>query len=326
MTQTWQWRLRTLSILVALLLLPTVPFSQGLEKALITHSSESVTTAFLTYGIEKGLYRKVGVDLEFRLLRGDLGVNAMIGSKEVDYMYGTGTAFLAAVKGAPVKVLANNFKSVLFYLMAQPGVQSPKDLKGKKIAVSSLGGSGALSAKASLRALGLDPDKDMTFIVIGAAPIRTAAMESGSVEAAIMPVPWNAVMRKKRFKELMFAGKVMPPQPVTGIASSKEKMEKNPDQVRKVLRGFLNTLKAVRTEKKEFTEFIVRKFNLDLPVAEEVYKFALDILTEDGTISEPVLREYLEQVKKEAGVKREIPLSEMVDYRLVREVAKGLEK
>ena len=320
----WQWGLFLL--LVVLFLYPFVAFAQGLPKALITHSSESVTTAFLTYGIDKGFYRKVGIDLEFRLLRGDLGVSAMIGSKEVDYIYGTGTAFLAAVKGAPVKVLANNFNSVLFYLMAQPGVQSSRDLKGKKIAVSSLGGSGVLSAKASLRALGLDPDKDMTFIVIGAAPIRMAAMDSGSVEAAIMPVPWNVVMRKKGFKQLLFAGKVMPPQPVTGITASKEKIEKSPEQVGKVLQGFLYTLRAVRKEKKEFSEYLARKFNLDFPVAEEVYNFALEILTEDGTIGEPVLREYLEQVKKEAGVRREIPLSEIVDYRLAREISKGLGK
>ena len=194
--------------------------AQGLEKALVTHSSESISITPLIYGIEKGFYRKEGVDLQFRILRGDLAVGAMLSGKEVDYIYGAGTAFLAAVRGAPVRILSHDFKSVLFYLMAQPDIQSPKDLKGKKIAVSSLGGTGAASARACLKALGLDPDKDMTFIVIGAASIRMAAMETGSVQAAIMPVPWNSRMRQKGFKELIFAGKVIS-QPLTDRKSTR---------------------------------------------------------------------------------------------------------
>ena len=248
--------------------------AQGLEKALITHSSESISITPLIYGIEKGFYRKEGVDLQFRILRGDLAISAMLGSKEVDYIYGAGTAFLAAVRGAPVRILSHDFKSVLFYLMAQPDIQSPKDLKGKKIAVSSLGGTGAASARACLKALGLDPDKDMTFIVIGAASIRMAAMETGSVQAAIMPVPWNSRMKQKGFKELIFAGKVIS-QPLTGIATTKEKIEQNPERTRKVLRGFLRALKAVKRESKEVTEFIARKFNLEPQVADETYRIVL---------------------------------------------------
>jgi len=299
--------------------------AQGLEKALITHSSESISITPLVYGIEKGFYRKEGVDLQFRILRGDLAISAMLGSKEVDYIYGAGTAFLAAVRGASVRILSHDFKSVLFYLMAQPDVQSPKDLKGKKIAVSSLGGTGAASARASLSALGLDPDRDMTFIVIGAASIRMAAMETGSVQAAIMPVPWNSRMRQKGFKELIFAGKVIS-QPLTGIATTKEKIDRNPQQIRKVLRGFLRSLRAVKQERKEVTDFISRKFNLEPQVADETYRIVLQTLSDDGTVSQQVLQELLEQVKKEAGVKREISVGDIVDYRMLREVAKEIEK
>ena len=293
---------------------------QGLEKVLITHSSESISIAPLTYGIEKGFYRKEGIDLQFRILRGDLAISSMVSGKEVDYIYGAGTAFLAAVRGAPVKILSHDFKSVLFYLMAQPSVRSPKDLKGKKIAVSSLGGTGAASARACLKALDLDPDKDMTFIVIGAASVRLAAMESGSVEAAIMPVPWNSRMKQKGFKEMVFAGKVFS-EPLTGIATSKEKIEKNRAQVAKMLRGFMRSLKAVREEKKDFTDFIGRKFNLEPRVAEETYQVVLQTLTEDGTVSQQVLEDLLERTKKETGIKRDIAVQDIVDYRLLREVS-----
>jgi NitT/TauT family transport system substrate-binding protein len=296
-------------------------WAQRLDKALLTHSSESISITPLIYGIEKGFYRNEGVDLQFRILRGDLAIAAMVNSKDVDYIYGAGTAFLAALRGAPVKILSHDFKSVLFYLMGQPNVQSAKDLRGKKIAVSSLGGTGAASARASIKALGLDPDKDVTYIVIGAASVRMAAMEAGSIEAAIMPVPWNFRMKQKGFKELIFAGSVMS-QPLTGIATTKDKIEKNPDQVRRVLRGFLRALRAMRQEKKDVVEFIGRKFNLDAPTAEETYKVVLQTLSEDGTVGADALQDLLEQTKKETGVTREISVGDIVDYRMLKEVAK----
>ncbi len=300
-------------------------YSQGLEKALVTHSSESISLTPLLYGIDKDFYRKEGIDLQFRILRGDLAISAMLSGKDVDYIYGTGTAFLAAVRGAPVVILSHDFKSVLFYLMAQPNVRSPNDLKGKKVAVSSLGGTGAASARASIKALGLDPDRDVTFIVIGAASIRLAAMETGSVQAAIMPVPWNIRMRSKGFKELIFAGKVIS-QPLSGLATTKQKIEQNPAGVKKVLRGFLRTLRAVRRERKEVIEFITRKFNLDPQVAEEAYPIMLQTLTEDGTVSQQTLQDLLEQVKKETGIKRDISVGDIVDYRMLREVAREMDK
>ena len=69
--------------------------AQGLEKVLITHSSESISITPLIYGIEKGFYRREGIDLQFRVLRGELAVSAIVGGKEVDFMYGAGTAITA---------------------------------------------------------------------------------------------------------------------------------------------------------------------------------------------------------------------------------------
>ena len=297
--------------------------AQTAEKVLITHSSDSVSITPLLYGIEKGFYRKEGIDLNFRVLRGELAVSSIVSGKDVDYLYGAGTAFFAAVRGLPMKVFSYDFKSVFFYLMGSPQVQSGKDLKGKKVAVASLSGTGAAATRASLKALGVDADRDVTMIVIGAASVRMAAMDAGSVEAAIMPVPWNIRMKQKGFKELIFAGKVMA-QPLTGLAGSREKAEKNPEQVKKMLRGFLRTMKAVKQDKAGVTEFIARKFALDSAAAEETYKVMLQNMTDDGTVAESDLKDLLEQAKLETGTKRDIVLKDVVDYSLLRQVTQEM--
>jgi NitT/TauT family transport system substrate-binding protein len=297
--------------------------AQTLEKVLITHSSDSISITPLLYGIEKNFYRKEGIDLSFRVLRGELAVSAIVSGKDVDYIYGAGTAFFAAVRGVPIKVFSHDFKSILFYLMGNSRVQAGPDLKGKKVAVASLSGTGAAAARASLKALGVDPDRDVTLIVIGAASVRMAAMEVGSVEAAIMPVPWNIRMKQKGFKELIFAGKVLS-QPLTGLATSKDKAEKNPEQVKKMLRGFLRTLRAVGEDKRGVTEFIAKKFGLDANAAEETYKVMLQTMSQDGTVSEADLKDLLEQARRETGTKRELVLKDIVDYSLLRQVSREM--
>jgi ABC-type nitrate/sulfonate/bicarbonate transport system substrate-binding protein len=314
-------------IFAAALFVAWSQFQQGSahaqEKVLITHSSESISITPLIYGIERGFYRKEGIDLEFRVLRGELAVSSIVSGKDVDYMYGAGTAFFAAVRGVPMKVLSHDFKSVFFYLMGSPRVQSGQDLKGKKVAVASLGGTGAAATRASLKAIGLDADRDVTLIVIGSASVRMAAMETGSVEAAIMPVPWNFRMKQKGFKELIYAGKVMS-QPLTGLATSSEKVKKQPDQARRMLRGFIRSMKAMKEDRKGVTDFIAKKFSLDGPTAEETYKIMIQTLTEDGTINDADLNALLEETKQETGVKRAIALKDIVDYSLLRRAAKEI--
>ncbi len=295
--------------------------AQTLEKVLITHSSESISITPLIYGIDRGFYRKEGIDLQFRVLRGELAVSAILGGKDIDYMYGAGTAITAAVRGLPMKVYSHDFKSLLFYLMGNSRIQTGQDLKGKKVAVASLSGTGALATRASLRALGVDPDKDVTLIVIGSASVRMAAMEAGSVEAAIMPVPWNIRLKQKGFMELIFTGKVLT-QPLTGLATSRERGDKNPEQVKKMLRGFLRSLKAVKEDKRDVVDFIGRKFGLDPGAAEETHRIVLQALSEDGTVSDAVLKDLIEFTKHETGVKRNINFRDIVDYTFVRQVAR----
>ena len=316
--------LRALSTLTVILGI-AIPAWGQLEHAVITHNSESITIAPIVYGIERGFYRREGLDLEFRFIRADLAAAAIAGSQEIDYMISSGTAFRATMRGLPLKILAYSFKKPLFYLLSQPSITSIQELKGKRIAVSSPQDTGGLAAKAAIRSAGLDANQDVVYIAIGAASVRMAAMEAKSVAAAIMPVPWNLRMKQKGYPELSFAGGLLA-EPLTGIVTSAAKVEKNPEQIRKVLRGYLRSLRALRQDRADVTQFIGQRFNLDADTAAEVYKIMLGTMSEDGTIPNSVMERLLEDGKREPGVKRNIALSDIIDYRLLREVVPQVER
>ena len=61
--------LRVITFIFALAGWPPAVLAQSADKAIIAHTSESISLAPLLYGIEKGYYQKEGFDLEFRILR-----------------------------------------------------------------------------------------------------------------------------------------------------------------------------------------------------------------------------------------------------------------
>jgi ABC-type nitrate/sulfonate/bicarbonate transport system substrate-binding protein len=199
------------------------------------------------------------------------------------------------------------------------------DLKGKKIAVALPSDTGGLATKAILRVFGLDPDKDATYIAIGAASVRLAAMEAGSIEASIMPVPWNIRMKQKGFRELAFAGNYLK-EPLTGFAASTEKLDKQPQQVKKVLTGFLRSMDAFRKERNDAVEFIARRFRVEPSIAEESYRIVVQSLSDDGTISPEGLQEYVDAIKKEPGVRKQTTVADLVDFRILREAKREMGK
>ena len=80
----------------------------------------------------------------------------------------------------------------------------------------------------------------------------------------------------------------------------------------------------VKEDKKVVVEFIGRKFGLDPATAEATHRIVLQTLSDDGTVSDAVLKDLLEQIKAETGVKREISIRDIVDYSMVRQIHKEI--
>jgi ABC-type nitrate/sulfonate/bicarbonate transport system substrate-binding protein len=240
------------------------------EKAIVSHSVRgSLSIGPLLYGIQKGFYRQEGIELLYVSIRADLGIKALV-SGDIDFIYSAGTGIRAAVQGIPVKVLNMDFTKVFHSLMARPEITSATALKGKKVAVSSFGATTDLSARVALRALGLDPIRDVTILPLGGDTVRFAALQSGTVQAAMMSLPLNIQLKKMGYRELFYAGKILH-EPLTGLVASNEKIKGNPQQIRKVMRAFVRGMLAFKSERADFVSFVQKKFSLNKDVAEEAY-------------------------------------------------------
>ncbi|MGE5219120.1 MAG: ABC transporter substrate-binding protein [Chloroflexota bacterium] len=312
---------RTLSFSIWLCCSALAVSAGAQERVIVSHSVRgSLSIGPLLYGIQKGFYRDEGIDLLYVSMRADLGIKALV-SGDVDFIYSAGTGIRAAVQGIPVKVLSMDFSKVFHSLMARPEITSAAALKGKKVAVSSFGATTDLSARASLRALGLDPTRDVTIVPLGGDTVRFAALQAGTVQAAMMSLPLNIQLKKMGYRELFYAGKILH-EPLTGLVATTDKIKNNPGQIRRVMRAFVRGMNAFKADRGGFVSFAQKKFTVSKDIAEEAYDYMLDSLSSDGIVEDAVLERAIQTAKKVLGANKPVSVGDIVDYSFLREALK----
>jgi NitT/TauT family transport system substrate-binding protein len=309
------------TVAIIILLISSFSIATAQEKVIVGHSARAaLSIGPLLYGIERGFYRDEGIDLVYVSLRADLGIKALL-SGDIDYSYSTGTIIRGAILGLPVRNLSFDFARVLHALMSRPEISNAAALRGKRVGVSSFGATGDLAARVGLRSLGLDPDKDVTIITLGTDTLRHAALIAGTVQATHMPVPLNIQLKKEGYHELVYAGKILQ-RPLTGLATSLEKIQKNPGQVQRMVRAFLRATRALKTERASFIVFAQKKYGYSKDVMEEAYKYLIDALSQDGFVDDSSLQAAIDEAKSLAKITKPVSQSDVVDYSFLRAATK----
>jgi len=205
--------------------------------------------------------------------------------------------------------------------MSRPEISNAAALRGKRVGVSSFGATGDLAARVSLRSLGLDPEKDVTIITLGADTLRHAALMAGTVQATHMPVPLNIQLKQEGYHELVYAGKILQ-RPLTGLATSTEKIQRNPGQVQRMVRAFVRATRALKNERAGFIAFAQKKFGYSREIMDEAYNYLVEALAQDGFVDETSLQAAIDEAKAIAKITKPVNLTDVVDYSFLRAAVK----
>src|ERR1044071_7489793 len=129
----------------------------------------SATQAPLWAAKEGRYFEKYGIkNLEVIQFSGGQPVTrALIGGDIQISTTGGAAVVNARLKGADAVIIARTVGVFPYTLYVTKDIRSAADLKNKRLAVSTVGGSGYVAMQYALRKLGLDPDKDVTMLQIG---------------------------------------------------------------------------------------------------------------------------------------------------------------
>src|ERR687891_2166427 len=196
---------------------------------------------------EKGFFKSEGLNVVVVIMQNQVVVNGVV-TRNVDYG-GTFSNFIgAAISGLPVRIVMSAMDGSDHYLVTGPNIKRVEDLKGKKFGISSFGGTPHSEAIMILRKYGMNPEKDVIFLQIGGSSSRYAALDSGSIDAAMLVPPFNKLAKKRGFNEILSFNEIMS-IPLGGVAVHTQRIKEKPDEIVKMIKALLKGVDYIRNHK-----------------------------------------------------------------------------
>jgi NitT/TauT family transport system substrate-binding protein len=312
-------------IMLAVAIFSSAPASGQLKKIRFSTTSIAVTELQFRIAQMKGFYREEGLDLETLLIRGAVGMQALIGGS-VDYASAAGSIIAAGVRGAPVKLVLIVNSRPQFDLVGAPDIKSVQQLKGKVVGISSRGGAVDLLTQLILTHHGLTPNKDVTSIVIGTPEELATALRTRHIAACLLSPPRQLILYREGFSRLAYSGDYLPSYPSGGVGATDEKIRNNPAEVLAFVRASLKGLQYYSEHRSESVDIISKYLGVkDRSLAEEVYDLHLSRLGGYAYLDDAWVRGAIDFTKKSLNVTKEIPPSQVFDFSFV-EKALGRKK
>ncbi len=305
-----------------ILLLLFASGAHAAEKVRYAYPAKSLNYLPLFLGKDKGIYAAEGIDLELVLVTSRIQVTALT-TGDLEFSGAQSQVSSAAALGFPVKVVGFITVKPTFWLVGRPEIRSILDLKGKIIGITAIGSSTDTLARYLVRKHGLTPDKEVTLFATGTTANILAALNGGSVQAGMLSPPFHSMARLMGFHILAYLGDYVE-QSLSGVGTSDKMLRERPETVTRVLRATLKGLRFVRQNKEDTIQYIAREWKVERPLAVELYASMLPAFSPDGGMNEKGIRDALEREMGRVDKKDEIPLSKVVDLRLLKEAQKGL--
>ena len=308
--------------LVALLTV-FLPYTSVYAADKVRISISNLSGQFMTFPLaqKRGFLKEQGIEAEIIRVTGGASSAAM-SSGDLDY--GTGMSVGGAITGAlPVKVVACFVPVPVFALVARPEIKSVQELKNKTVGISTFSGLSIFGARVIAKHFGLDPDKDLKFVAIGAVEGRFIRLTQGLVDAAILAPPLDSEAKKKGFNILARAEDILT-FPETGLVAGTKKIQAKPDEVKRVIRAGIKANRYIRGNRDGTIQFIMEWLKVNREVATATYDGVSKVYNEDPSVCEKGLRVMIEERKQTLKITRDVPLSEVADLSLLREVQREM--
>ncbi len=289
--------------------------------------AEVVTIGISTVGLyelpteiskRKGFYQEEGLDARKVVIRTPLHVAALLAG-ELDYSTVTGIISTASIQGLPLKTVMGWFDKPLHILVSRPNIKKLADLKGKKIAVSTFGSVPHVMIREALSQSGMNPEKDIIVLALGGSGERLAALAAGAVDASPLDVAYLQRTEQLGLNNLLYLGDAVSLR-LGGFAVSTDKIQRNPDQISRVVRATLKGVRFLKNNKPETLAIMRDYLKITGDYVEKIYQFAMRSLNEDGLVAKSSLDTEIRLTREQLKMKDEVPESKVVEWKFIKEI------
>ena len=223
------------------------------------------------------IYEKHGLDVDIVYLRGGSGdtSKAIIAGSIFAAPVTTATVMTANLSGADLTTVAHTVKAVQSRVISRPELKRPEDIRGKRFASTGLGSLGDFLHRVVMKRYGVNPERDVTWLTIGAPPDRIQALDAKLVDAADLSYPFDVQAQKKGYRVLWDA-RIEVPYPSMSVVTRKKTIQDDRDTVMRMMRAHVEGIHFLKTQKEASLKILAKYLkNNDTELLEgsyEIYK------------------------------------------------------
>ncbi len=268
------------------------------------------------------IFEKNGIDATVIFISGSVrGIQSILAG-EIPIGEGGGPGLASArLAGGDVVAIAGNVNVLPYYLVAQPSIKKPEDLKGKIGGNHIAGTTAEFALKVGLKKIGMDPLKDVNLRVIGGSIERMVALQKGIVQFTVVTEAGKVQAERLGYPTVVDMVALQIPFPQNGVYTSTKLIRDNPDLVRRYMRAYTEAIHFYKTHKED-TQKIMRKYSRveDRRVLDEAWdwhaKFMPDAPYPPADGYQLVLQDIAEKNPKAAQAN----VKDYIDTRFVKEL------
>lgn len=232
--------------------------NKPLKKIRVGVPSVSMGNIIIFITKEGKLFEKHGLDAEVITMNGSgIASKALISGNIEISPIATPTVINANLAGSDMAILAHTMPGVIHALMVKPEIKRVEDLKGKKIAVSTLGSLTDFLVRYIARQKGLNPDRDLTLITTGGDAERIVALKSGVVDGAAMSHPGYGRAQRMGFSMLWDSAKEVN-YPWMEITTRKATVKSDRETIMNYMKAHLEGIALFKRDR-EFSKRVMKK-------------------------------------------------------------------
>ncbi len=317
---------RLLSVVSALLLALTIGAARSAEAGTyIAYISDSTSSSVIYWlAKEMGIYKKHGLDLELIYINGSVrGIQSMIAG-DLGYSGAVGPAVInAKLAGADIAIIQSQMNTLPYFIVGNPNIKSPEQLKGRSAAVHIPGTSADFALRMALAKVGV-AYKDIKAVTVGGGPARLAATMTGQMDFTVVTEGEKIQAEKGGLKTIIDMAKLKVPFQFNCSVTTRKRIRENPDEVRRVVLAMIESVHFLKTHKEESIK-VMQKYTrgLSRDVLDGAYAANAELLVDDGYPTLEGLKQTLEIQALTDPRAGKAKVEDFVELRFVDEVRKS---
>jgi len=294
-------------------------------KTYIAYISDSPSGS-VVYWVAKdaGIFKKHGLDLELVFINGSVrGIQSLLAG-DLGYTGAVGTAAInARLAGGDVAIIQSQMNTLPYFIIGNPNIKSPEELKGRSAAVHIPGTSADFALRLALMRVGI-AYKDIKAVTVGGGPARMAAVTTGQLDFTVVTEPEKIQGEKFGLKVILDMAKLNVPFQFNCVVSTRKRIRESPDEVRRVVWAMAEAIHFYKTHKEQAIK-IMEKYTrgLSRPVLEGAYAANRELLVEDTFPTLEGLKNTLEIQATLDPKAAKAKVEDFVDLRFVEEIKKS---